>query len=161
MGLDVDTPDPPTLRDPQYPGDYDSVDEGHLDDEVGDDARRDDLASFLENGAWEQAFGEWADHTMLGEDEFELARELDLLEALDFYWNPAAEDVGYRAPSVPPRDALPEGYREAFDAGDLEGIEEELEELARTVTEVLEAGYVDSDGGEFGFYDDEDEGFEE
>lgn len=153
MGLDVDTPDPPTLHDPQGVDDYDAVEE--TDEPVGDDHRREDLAGFLREGAWRRAFEEWADHTLLDEADFELATELDLVEELDFYWNPSAGDVGYRAPTVPPSDSLPEPYDERFDSGDLQGIEEELEELARTVTEVLEAEYVDADGGEFGFFDDE------
>lgn len=156
MGLDVDVPDPPRLRGPQGVGDYDSVDEGEPEDEVGDDARREELAGFLRAGAWERAFEEWAGNTMLDEDEFELARELDLFEAIDLYWNRATGDVGYRVPPVPSRRELPSPYDEQFDAGTLGNVEEEIDDLARTVTEVLEAEYVDADGEEFGFYDDDE-----
>lgn len=154
MGLDVDTPDPPSLHGPQGVGDYDAVDE--TDDEVGDDYRREQLAGFLAEGAWDWAFGEWADHTLLAGEEFEVVTALGLLDELDFYWNPATGDVGYRVPTVPSPAALPSPYAERFEEGDLDGIEEELDALARTVTAVLETEYVDADGGEFGFFDDEE-----
>lgn len=152
MGLDVDTPDPPSLRGPQDVGDYDSVDEA--DDEAGDDARRSNLEGFLREGAWNRAFDEWAEHTLLSAEEFEFVTALDLFDELDFYWNEAEGDVGYRVPPVPSRSKLPAPYDERFDAGDLDGIEEEFDSLARTVTEVLEAEYVDDDGGEYGFFAD-------
>lgn len=154
MGLDVDTPDPPTLRTPQNVGDYDAVEESE--DRTGDDGNRADLAGFLRDGAWNRAFGEWSDHTLLSEDEFELVTALDLFEEFDFYWNESDGDVGYLVPAVPAPSKLPAPYDEQFDAGDVDGIEEELDSLARTVTEVLEAEYVDTDAGEFGFYDDDE-----
>jgi hypothetical protein len=155
MGLDVETPDPPTLRGPGDPGDYDAVDESdETDDPVGDDCRREELAGFLREGAWTRAFDEWTAHTFLSEAEFELVTALDLLEELDFYWNTATGDVGYRAPPAPSREELPAPYDEQFDTGDLQGIEEELDGLARTVTEVLEAEYVDGEDGEFGRSED-------
>lgn len=160
MGLDVDTPEPPALRGPQAPADYDAVDEGDdVDaegDEVGDDARREAIAGFLADGAWERAFGEWVESTLLSEDQFALAVDLGLVDRLDFYWNQAAGDVGYRVPEVPSPEALPAAHAEDFDRGDLGDLEEELDALARTVTEVLEDEYVDADAGEFGFYADAD-----
>lgn len=152
MALDADIPPPPTLRDPQDIGDYDAVDEA--DERVGDDGRRADLASALRDGAWERAFEEWAQHTLLSEDEFELVTALDLVEEFDFYWNEAAGDAGYRVPAIPASSELPDPYDERFDAGDLDGIAEELDSLARTVTEVLEADYADRDASEFGFFED-------
>ncbi len=143
MGLDVDTPDPPPLWGPQQPGDYEAVEE--LDD-PSDDQRREELATFLEEGAWADGFDEWAAHTQLDEPEFEAAREAGLIEALDFYWEPASGDVGYRSPTV---ESLP---------GDLddhaaERVEEELDDLAHAVSARLEE-YVDRVGDEFGFFAD-------
>ncbi|WP_254523041.1 hypothetical protein [Natrinema caseinilyticum] len=143
MTLDVEIPDPPALRGPQDPGDYDAVSEP--DARTGDDARRQELAGFLDGGAWEDAFDDWAADTYMTEAEFRAVRELGLLDELDFYWNPSADDVGYLVPTVP--DDRLEG-RDDIDADDLE---EELDALARTVSEVLETDYIHRDGEEFGF----------
>ncbi|MDS0474271.1 hypothetical protein [Natrinema sp. 1APR25-10V2] len=146
MTLDVETPEPPTLRGPQDPGDYDAVDEP--DERTGDSTRRENLADFLEAGAWEDAFDEWAADTYMNESEFRAVRELGLLEELDFYWNPSAEDVGYRVPTVP--EDLTTQYDD-IDEGEVEDVQDELAELGRTVSEVLENDYIHRDGEEFGY----------
>lgn len=151
MTLDAETPDPPTLHGPQNPGDYDAVDE--QEDETGDNYRREDLAEFLHDGAWEDAFDEWAEHTYLTNEEFQIVRDLGLVEEFDFYWNPSAEDVGYRAPAVP--DELPDTYDETLESGDIQGIDEALDELGRTVSEMLENDYIHRDSSEFGYDWDE------
>jgi hypothetical protein len=56
MTLDVEVPDPPALDGPGDIGDYDAVEEPE--DRPGEDGRRDALAEFLAEGAWEDAFGE-------------------------------------------------------------------------------------------------------
>ena len=146
MTLDVEVPDPPTLHGPQDPGDYDVVDEPE--ERIGDNARREALAGFLESGAWEDAFDEWAADTYMNESEFRAVRERGLLEELDFYWNPSAEDVGYRAPTVP--EDLAAEYDD-IDEDEIEDIQDELDELGRTVSEVLENDYIYRDGEEFGY----------
>lgn len=147
MVLDVETPDPPPLHGPQDPGDYDAVEEEE--DPTGTNHRREELAALLHDGAWAEAFEEWADHTYLTEAQFRAVLDLDLIDRFDFYWNPAAEDVGYRAP------ALPENPSTADDRmlgkGDIEEIEEELDALGRTVSEVVEQEYIHRDGDEFGY----------
>lgn len=150
MSLDVDIPEPPALDSPPDPGDYDAVVEP--DERVGDTTSREALATFLQEGAWETGFDEWRDQTYMTVDEFQLARELGLIDAFDFYWNVAAEDVGYRAPAVP--DDLPAPYDDRFDRGEIQGIEEELNDLGRTVSDVLETDYIHRSGEEFGFFDD-------
>jgi hypothetical protein len=54
--LDVETSDPPRLRGPQDPGEYEAVDES--DEWTGDESPREALAAFLEKGAWADAFDE-------------------------------------------------------------------------------------------------------
>lgn len=152
MTLDVEIPEPPTLHGGQDPGDYDAVDEPEPEDWTGDTAPREALAEFLREGAWEDAFAEWSDQTYMTEGEFRLVLELGLIDEFDFYWNESAEDVGYRASSVP--GTLPESYDESLDSGDVQGIEEELDGLGRTVSEVLENDYIHRDGDEFGFFGD-------
>ncbi len=146
MTLDVEVPEPPTLHGSQDPREYNVVEEP--DERTGDNARREALADFLASGAWEEAFDEWAADTYMNESEFRAVRERGLLEELDFYWNPAAEDVGYRAPTVP--DDLAAAYDD-IDEDEIEDVQDELDELGRTVSEVLENDYIHRDGEEFGY----------
>lgn len=149
MTLDVEAPDPPTLDTPHDSEDYDAVVEPE--DRVGDNMPHEALATFLQEGAWETGFDEWRDQTYMTEEEFRLVREQGLIDEFDFYWNVAAEDVGYRAPTVPADFPSPDN---TFDRGDIQGIEEELNELGRTVSEVLETDYIHRSGEEFGFFSD-------
>lgn len=141
MGFDV--PDPPPLHGPQQPGDYEAVEEIG---EPQDDQRREELETFLQEGAWADGFDEWAAHTALDEAEFEAARDAGLIGALDFYWEPSTGDVGYRSPKV---DSLPG----EFDRTSAGRVEEELDDLGHTVSAHLER-YVDRVGEEFGFFAD-------
>ena len=151
MALDVEVPDPPPLRGPQSRGEYEAID--MTDEQPEDDYRREAIEGFLEEGAWREAFGEWAEYTYLTEEEFEVVTDLNLIEAFDFYWDPNADEVGYRAPTLP--DDLPEPHDATLDPGDVEGIEEELDSLGRTVSEMLENDYVLRDEEEFGFFSEE------
>jgi len=145
MALDVEVPDPPALRGPQTRGEYEAIDT--TDERPDDDYRRAELASFLREGAWADAFEEWAGHTALSADEFETVRDRELIAALDFYWIPSEGDVGYRAP------ALSDAERDAFE--DPDGIETELDSLARVVSETLENDYLLREDDEFGFFAEE------
>lgn len=149
MSLDVETPAPPALDRPQDPGDYDAVVEPE--DRVDDTPPHEALATFLQEGAWEAGFNEWRDHTYMTEDEFQLVQERGLIDEFDFYWNVATEDVGYRAPAVSDDFS---GSDNTLERGEIQGIEEELDELGRTVSEVLETDYIHRSGEEFGFFGD-------
>lgn len=145
MALDVEVPDPPSLRGPQSRGEYESID--MTDQEPTDDYRREELEDALREGAWRDAFAEWAAHTLLTDAEFATVVELGLIERFDFYWVPATDDAGYRAPT------LNEEEREAF--GDPDGIDAELDSLGRVVSETLENDYLVRDDTEFGFFTDD------
>jgi len=147
MTLDVEVPDPPALDGPGDIGDYDAVEEPE--DRPGEDGRRDALSEFLTEGAWEDAFGEWAGHTYLSAAQFEAVVDMGLVDRFDFYWNESAEDVGYLAPAVP--DERPAPYDDRLDRTDVADIEEALDELGRTVSEVLENDYVDRGSEAFGY----------
>ena len=135
MSLDVPVPDSPKLSGPPPGAAYSTVSTPEM---GGDDYRRDDLAAVLDEGAWADGFEAWAAGTELTESEYALVRRHDLVERLDFYWDPVTEDVGYRAPS------LSDDVREALAADtDPDDIEAELASLARTVSERLEADYLD------------------
>lgn len=150
MPLDVEVPDPPRLRGGQNPGDYDAVDE--VADPSGDQAGRQQLADALEAGAWAEAFDDWRQETFLTEEQYRAALEVGVLEELDFTVNPSAGDVGYRAPSVS-ADRLQE-VSEDFGRSDAQDVEEALDELGRTASEVLENDYLERTGEEFGFFPD-------
>ena len=128
MTLDVEMPDAPSLRGPQSRGEYAAID--MTDQDLEDDHRREEIADVLREGAWRDAFAEWAAHTLLSEAEFETVVELELFEGFDFYWDPTTDEVGYRAPTVPDAD------RDAFE--DVQGVDEALDSLGRILSEVLE-----------------------
>jgi hypothetical protein len=134
--LDVPTPDPPTLNQVD-PNEYEDADVG------GDDYHREDLEQFLHEGAWEDAFAEWADTADLSADEWAIVEELDLVSHFDFFWDSFADRVGYHAPG------LPEDWREREIHPDLEswgqvsGINAGLTELGQVVCDVLKDEYVD------------------
>jgi hypothetical protein len=130
MSLDVDVPEPPSL------------------DPVGDtdgesDYRREEIETFLEGGAWERAFDEWAATTDLDEEEFAIARDLGLFSLFDFFWDEFVSRVGYHAPGIP------EDWREREIHADLEdwettsSINAALAELGRITGALLTEEYAD------------------
>ena len=136
MGLDVDAPEPPELPE---------VDAQTYDDvEVqGEEYRRQELEDLLEEGAWADAFDEWAGYTDLDESEFAVAEELGLFEEFDFFWDDFADRVGYHAPGIPEdwreRDLHPE-----LDSWEtVSGINASLAEFGDTVSETLKENYID------------------
>lgn len=145
MTLDVEVPDSPPLRGPQSRGEYASID--MTDQEPADDHRREEIGAVLREGAWRDAFEEWAEHTFLSETEFATVSDLGLLERFDFYWDPTTDEVGYRAPTVPGEAT------DRFD--DVQGVEGALDSLGRVVSEVLENDYLVRDADEFGFFADD------
>jgi len=137
MPLDVDVPEPPELDPARDAADYDDADPG------GSEYRREELATFLEDGAWERAFEQWAHDTDLSETAFQVVLDLDLIAEFDFFWDAFAERVGYHAPG------LPENWRERDIHPDLDswdtvsGINAAMAELGGVVSEVLGDEYVD------------------
>jgi hypothetical protein len=137
MGLDVAVPDRPELEPHFDPDEYDDA------NVAGDDYRRNDLEAFLEDGAWERAFGEWAEHTDVTEEEWAIARDLGLLRRFDFFWDDFADRVGYHAPGIP------EDWRERDIHPDLDtwetvsSINAGLTELGQVVCDVLGMEYID------------------
>lgn len=138
MPLEVPIPDPPTLQDAPNPEEYDDV-------EVVAETnyRRDELEELLHEGAWADAFRQWQETTQMSEAEFEIAKELDLIDHFDFFWDDFADRVGYHAPG------LPEDWRERHIHPDLDSwgtvssINASLTELGQEVCEVLKDEYID------------------
>ncbi|WP_306060906.1 hypothetical protein [Natronococcus wangiae] len=137
MGSSIESPPAPELPTNRTP-------EAYLDGDVEsiggpDTFRRDELEGFLREGAWKEGFNEWAENTDLTEDEVRIALNEDLVRQLDFYWDIDANAVGYSAPSlsVEQRDSLGVDHETAS------AIDDALEDLARTVAEMLDDRYVD------------------
>ncbi|MFC6906332.1 hypothetical protein [Halalkalicoccus tibetensis] len=137
MGLDVEIPDPPEL-DADDPAEYDDV------DAVGvEDYRREELEGFLADGAWADAFEEWAAHTELTEEEYAVARDLDLLDEFDFFWDDFADRVGYHAPGLPEDWRERELHPELDSWSTVSAINASLTELGQIASDVLKEEYVD------------------
>ncbi|WP_336361196.1 hypothetical protein [Haladaptatus sp. ZSTT2] len=147
MALDVLIPDPPSLSGPQSRGAYEAIDNPVENPE--DDYRREELATILASGAWEDAFDEWAAHTGMSEDNFAVVVEYNLVDDFDFYWDAETDEVGYRSPT------LPQTARDQLDAEIVDDIELELDSLGRVVTEMLENDYLLRDDETFGFFADD------
>jgi hypothetical protein len=140
MSLDVDAPSPPSLSTKVDASQYEDA------DVQGDDYRREELEEFLEDGAWADAFDEWAAHTDLGEDEFAIARDLDMLEEFDFFWDSFADRVGYHAPGIP-EDWKAKDYHPDIDSWNtVSGINAAMTEFGQIVCDVLEDNYIDWEG---------------
>lgn len=131
MALDVDRPDPPDLTNRELPTGFDP--DASFDSVA--DLRRGELETALRDGAWSEAFREWATYTDLTAAEFRLIDARGLFADLDFYWDPAAESLEFEVPELPDgretRDDFPPNVRS------------ELTDLCRTVIETLEDGYVE------------------
>lgn len=137
MTLDVATPDPPELNE---------VDPNQYEDAtiVGDtDYRRAELGAFLREGAWNEAFTEWAADTNVSESEWDIVVDLSLVPGFDFFWDDFADRVGYHAPGIP------EDWKERAIHPDLESwaqvssINAGLTELGQIVCDTLKEDYVD------------------
>jgi hypothetical protein len=137
MSLDVETPAAPELQE-MDPNEYEDA------EIVGDtDYRRQELAAFLEDGAWERAFEEWAAATDLDESEFDIVLDLDLLERFDFFWDSHADRVGYHAPGLPEDWKERDLHPNIQSWGTVSGINAGLTELGQLVCEVLKDEYID------------------
>lgn len=131
MPLDVEAPDPPDLTNRSLPSD---IDPDEAFDGV-DDLRREELEEILQDGAWSEAFNEWAAYTDISEEEYRNVRDAGLLEGIDFYWDPIDERLRFEVP------ALPEGTADRPERANR--VASELMDLGETVIEMLEDGYVE------------------
>ncbi|RXK49111.1 hypothetical protein [Halorientalis pallida] len=137
MGLDVDTPEPPELE-AFDPNEYEDA------EVVGDtDFRRDEIAEFLDDGAWDRAFGEWSEHTDLDAEDYDIVTDLGLIERFDFFWDSHADRVGYHAPGLPEDWKQHDLHPELNSWGTVSSINAELTELGQIVCDVLKDDYID------------------
>jgi hypothetical protein len=137
MSLDVDPPDPPRLSIGQDASSYEDTDPG------GEDYRREELQAFLDEGAWVEAFGEWAATTDLDESDWRIVAELGLTDGFDFFWDDFADRVGYHAPGLP-EDWKQRELHPGLDSWTtVSTINAGLTELGQTVCDVLKEDYIE------------------
>lgn len=137
MSLDVEVPDPPELREVD-PSEYEDA------EVVGDtDYRRDELEEFLREGAWDQAWDEWAAHTDVDEEEFSIVQDLRMIQQFDFFWDGFAERVGYHAPGIPEDWKERDLHPEMNSWSTVSSINAGLTELGQVVCDVLKDEYID------------------
>ncbi|HKJ58269.1 MAG TPA: hypothetical protein VKA37_03495 [Halobacteriales archaeon] len=129
MALDVESPEPPDLTNRGLPTAIEAA-EG-----VEGDLRREELERFLRDGAWNEAFQEWAEYTDVTAEEYRTVEGRGLVQRLDVFWDPADGRLRSEVPD------LPAEWDEEFAST----IQVELSDLARTVVEMLEDAYVDWD----------------
>lgn len=136
MSLDVTPPDPPKLQ---------SVDPNQYEDASveSDEYHREDLQRFLREGAWVEAFEQWAATASIGEAEWRIVEELDLVDRFDFFWDDFADRVGYHAPGIPETWKEREVHPDLKNWGQVSGINAGLTELGQVVCEVLKENYID------------------
>ncbi|MFW6448294.1 MAG: hypothetical protein ACOC0X_02005 [Halobacteriota archaeon] len=129
MTLDVEPPPPPSLE----PGPSDET------------YRRAAIRRHLADGAWAEAFDRWAETTGLDEGTYAIARELELFDRFDFFWDDFAGRVGYHAPGIPEdwREADTHAALESW--GQVSSINASLAELGQVVCEVLAEAYLEVD----------------
>lgn len=137
MTLEVDCPEPPALK---LDVDADAYDDVEV---QGDEYRREELQSFLEEGAWRAAFDDWAATTTVSAAEFEIAREMGLFQEFDFFWDDFADRVGYHAPGIPEDWRERDVHPDIESWGTVSSINAGLTELGQTVCEVLKDDYID------------------
>ena len=137
MSLNVEVPAPPELNQID-PNEYEDA------EVLGDtDYRREELEAFLEEGAWEEAFDEWADHTDLDDADFEIVDELEMIQQFDFFWDAFADRVGYHAPGIP-EDWKERKYHPKLESWEtVSEINASLAELGETVSRTLKEHYID------------------
>lgn len=131
MALDVESPNEPDLTNRGAPA------EVNLSETYGTDAdfRREEIQAFLQDGAWKEAFEEWAEYTDLSDAEYEAVLDRGLFEQIDIFWDPVEGRIRAVVPDVP---------EEWPGEGNISSkVRTELSDLADAVTEMLEVGYLD------------------
>jgi hypothetical protein len=137
MALDVDPPAPPELSSAMEVDEYDDV------DVQGEKYRRQELEELLREGAWEEAFTEWAADVDIDEAEYAIVRELGLFGEFDFFWDDFANRVGYHAPGIPEDWREREVHPDLDSWGTVSGINAGLTEFGQLVCEILKSEYID------------------
>lgn len=97
MGLDVEIPDSPQLTNRGGPSEFESA------EEVGGDGdlRRAELEAILQDGAWQEAFAEWAAYSDLTAGDVDRLASAGVFERFDVFWDPGEERLDFAVPPLP------------------------------------------------------------
>jgi len=137
MPLDVAPPAPPELEETD-PNEYEDA------EVVGDtDYKREELEALLREGAWQQAFDEWAADTDLDEREFAIVADLGMIQHFDLFWDAFADRVGYHAPGIPEDWKERELHPDLASWETVSGINASMAELGETISQTLKRDYID------------------
>lgn len=137
MTLSVDPPEPPTLEEVD-PNEYEDA------EIVGEtDYKRDEIEELLREGAWEEAFDDWAGRTDLDDREFRIVTELGMIDAFDFFWDSFADRVGYHAPGIPEDWKERDLHQDLTSWETVSEINAALAELGDTVSRTLKREYIE------------------
>ncbi|MFW6449139.1 MAG: hypothetical protein ACOC0X_06315 [Halobacteriota archaeon] len=136
MALDVDPPEPPDLTNRGPPAGYDPEEATGAMDAF----RREELEEVLLDGAWNEAFREWAAYTDLTDEQFERAMAADLIEGFDLYWDPTEKRLRFELPELP-EDLAADTHLATV-------LRTELLDLGDTLIDIAERGYLDWGDGE-------------
>ncbi|MFB6171023.1 MAG: hypothetical protein ABEJ23_00710 [Haloarculaceae archaeon] len=136
MGQDIDVPAAPELTNRGRAREQAGV------EETGDleEIRRAELETALAEGAWQEAFDEWAAYTDLTGAEIATLAELGVFQAFDFFWDPDAEGLDVETPRIDPGSPTAEQVA-AVEGSSADLLTDELADLGRTVVEELEDAY--------------------
>ncbi len=101
------------------------------------------LRDLLDDGVWEDAIVRWRDDGDLSREDYELIRDIDLLDEYEFFWDEEVDRVGYECPSIP-KDWKTESYSDRIDSwAQVSRINMALNELGNTVREIVEEEILD------------------
>jgi len=133
MALDIEIPEPPDLSNRGTPRGFEWEEETL----GGEDFYREDIEDVLHEGAWTEGVNEWSEYTNLDEAHIQVIGDLGLFQAFDFYWDPTEDRLRFDAPTMPD-DWRERDLSESLDSSTVSLIDNELDDLGRTVQEVLE-----------------------
>ncbi len=137
MALDIEVPEPPDLSNRGMPREFEWREET-----LGsEDFYREDIEDLLQEGAWSEGFNEWSEYTNLDEEHVRIVSDLGLFRAFDFYWDPTEDRLRFDAPTISD-DWRERNATESLDSSTVSLIDNELDDLGRSVQEELE-DYLD------------------
>lgn len=135
--LDVEVPEPPELVTGMDVSEYDDV------EVVGDEYRREELSQYLEDGAWREAFLEWASETEVTEETWKVVIDLELIPRFDFFWDSFAQRVGFHAPGIQQDWKERRLHPELTSWGQVSAINAGLTEFGQLVCDILKDDYIE------------------
>ncbi len=133
MSPNIEIPEPPDLTNRGAPQEFEREEET-----LGsEDFYREDIEALLNEGAWQEGFNEWVEYTNLEDAQIRLVSDLGLFQAFDFYWDPTEDRLRFDAPTIPD-DWRERAATASLDSSAVSLVNGELDDLGRTVYEMLE-----------------------